>query len=321
MNHTRFPHRVNQEVQREGFTIIELLVVIAVISVLVSLLVPAVQSSREAARVIQCKNNLKQIALAIHGFHAQHRSLPPSRTYDHFTSWAFMILPHLEQFNLFKSWNPTLKYYYQPDEARLTMVPFYLCPSRRSGTIHSTANDDILSPYETSGHVPGTVSDYASSAGSGPVGFWNWIKSNGAMVMGKGTTEPPTVPDGDYPPPNAILKTWKSRTSFVSISDGTSNTILVGEKHVRRSHFGIAQEDGAVYNGDHPANFSRPGGPGNPIAKSPTDPYRDNFGSYHNGLCNFALVDGSVRSITVSISTTTLGLLTTRNDGKVIPEF
>jgi type II secretory pathway pseudopilin PulG len=298
-----------------------LLVVIAIIGTLVALLLPAVQRSREAARRTQCKNNLKQIGLAINNFHDQRNELPPSRNYDHYMSWAFLILPHLESVNLFKNWDPKLKYYYQSDTARLTAIPTYLCPSRRMQPMNSIQNDDILSPFEVSGHVPGTVSDYACSAGYGPAGVWNWITSNGAFIMGEATTDPPTVPAGWYAPPMAKLLTWKSRTSVKDLIDGTSSTILVGEKHVRPSRFGIAQEDGSIYNGDHPGNFSRCGGPGYPIARSPTDVFRDNFGSYHDSICNFLMGDGSVRSINIIIATDLLGRLTARNDHEAVGEY
>ena len=224
--------------RRSGFTLIELLVVIAIISLLIALLLPAVQQSREAARRTQCRNNLKQIGIAIHNFHDQYQSLPPSRNYDHYTSWAFLILPFMEQVNLFDSWDPELKYYYQTDEARLTHIPSYFCPSRRGGPVHSTSGDDIFSPLETSGHVPGTLADYACSAGYGPPGVWNWVTSNGPMIIGRGTTDPPTVPVNSWAPPGARLVKWKSRTAFRNLTDGASNTVLVGEKHVRPSDFG-----------------------------------------------------------------------------------
>ena len=236
-------------------------------------------------------------------------------------TWAFLILPHVENFNLFESWDAQLKYYYQSDEARLTPVPFYLCPTRRTQATASTQNDDIISAYETSPHVPGIVGDYACSAGFGPPGVWNWVDSNGAMIMGEATTDPPTVPAGNYAPPGARLLTWRGRTSFADLTDGVSNTILVGEKHVRPSRWGIAQEDGSIYNGDHPGNFSRCGGPGCELAKSPTSPYRNNFGSYHTGYCNFLLGDGSVRPISTRLSTDILGRLTVRNDSEVISEY
>lgn len=306
---------------RRGFTLVELLVVIAIIGILIALLLPAIQAAREVSRRAQCQNNLAQIGIAIHNFHDTYRALPPSRNYDHYTSWAFLILPNLEQLSLFDSWDPMLKYYYQSDEARLTPIPMYYCPSRRKDAIHSTAGDNILSPYETSGHVPGTVGDYACSAGYGPAGAWNWIYSNGAMIMGEATTTPPTIPAGSFAPPGAKLLNWRSRTGLQSLLDGTSNTILVGEKHVRPSRYGIASEDGAIYNGDHPGNFSRCGGPGYPLARFPTDRFNVNFGSSHEGIVNFVFGDASVHGINVHISTDTLGRLTARNDNEVIPDF
>lgn len=313
-------NRSQRDCPRAGFTLIELLVVIAIISVLIALLMPAVQASREAARATQCRNNLKQIGIAVHNFHDQHRSLPPSRNYDHYMTWAFLILPYMEQFSLFDSWDPRKKYYYQTDEARLTPVPGYTCPSRRDPMV-STENDDILSPYETSGHVPGVTADYACSAGYGPPGVWNWIRSNGAMIIGEATTNPPTVPKGDFAPPGATLEEWKSRTAFKDLTDGVTNTILVGEKHVRPSRFGIAQEDGAIYNGDHPGSFSRCGGPGYPLAKHRLDRYRNNFGSDHKGYCQFLLGDGSARNVNVHVATDILGRLTSRNDGEVATNY
>ena len=316
-----FEESAARKKRRTAFTLIELLVSISIIGIMIGLLLPAVQASREAARRTSCQNNLKNIGLAIQNFESQRKELPPSRNYDHFTSWAFLILPHLEQSGLTEEWDDKLKYYYQSDKARLTPIPIYYCPSRRDGNLFSTHGDDILSPYETSPHIPGTVSDYACSAGHGPGGVWNWIRSNGAMIMGKAETDPPTVPDGSFAVPNAVLKTWESRTNFASLTDGASHTILIGEKHVRPSRQGISPEDGAIYNGDHPANFSRCGGPGYPIARNPTDRYQTNFGSYHTGgACHFAFADGSVRTLTPNTNTDLLGRLTHRSDSQFTEE-
>src|SRR5207249_4174625 len=99
--------------KQDGFTLIELLVVIAIISVLIGLLLPAVQSVREAGRRIECANNLKQIGLACHNYHEAEGGLPPTRTeWDGGLSWAVIILPYIEQDNFFRQWSILQRYDY-----------------------------------------------------------------------------------------------------------------------------------------------------------------------------------------------------------------
>jgi prepilin-type N-terminal cleavage/methylation domain-containing protein len=90
---------------RRGFTLVELLVVIAIIGLLVALLLPAVQSAREASRRTACANNLKQQALGIHSYHTSDGRLPPSRISDHKATWLVLILPHVEQAAFFAEWD------------------------------------------------------------------------------------------------------------------------------------------------------------------------------------------------------------------------
>src|SRR4051794_19373712 len=108
----------NAPPRRPGFTLIELLVVISIVSILVGLLLPAVQEAREAANRVSCANNLKQIGLAFQMYHHDYETLPPTRTSDRGATWAVLILPYLEEQNLYREWDPGRTYYQQSDSAR-----------------------------------------------------------------------------------------------------------------------------------------------------------------------------------------------------------
>src|SRR5438309_1420628 len=108
--------------RRIGFTLIELLVVISIISILIGMLLPAVQKAREAANRISCANNLKQIGLALHNYEGVYYGLPPSRMEDGPATWMVLILPFMEQDNLYRQWRMDLTYYEQNDMARLSRV-------------------------------------------------------------------------------------------------------------------------------------------------------------------------------------------------------
>src|SRR5436309_10604965 len=149
--------------RRLGFTLIELLVVIAIISMLVGLLLPAVQKAREAASRLQCANNLKQIGLAMHHYENVYERLPATRLWAGSATWAVLILPFLEQDNLFRQWSLSRNYYDQSPVARLSPVKIYFCPSRRTASSAPTASvaGDVPSGGGGS-HLPGALGDYAA---------------------------------------------------------------------------------------------------------------------------------------------------------------
>ncbi len=308
--------------QRNGFTVIELLVVIAIISLLMAILLPAVQSARESARRVQCANHLRQIGIGIHQFHDVNNALPPTRWGCHHGTWATLLWPHIEQEKLAKLWDRKRAYHFQPDAAIQGQVPIYYCPSRRSPPQLSLDNpipweeiDGIDDGRWWVPHRPGALSDYAACPGDGQ--FWDRLgTANGAMVgypdgIGFG---PPYCSGTD---PDYIFLTGIPLLNFESILDGLSHTFLIGEKHVPVGTFGRSP-DLSVYNGDYLISVARFAGPGFGLARSIDEPENWNFGSYHPGICQFLFGDGHVRALANEVDTSVLGKLATRNGGEVI---
>jgi prepilin-type N-terminal cleavage/methylation domain-containing protein/prepilin-type processing-associated H-X9-DG protein len=299
---------------RRAFTLVELLVVIAIIAVLIGLLLPAVQKVREAANRSTCQNNLKQIGLAIHNYHDAHQTLPPSRLGVGYASWFVLILPYVEQGSLYSQWDTGKTYYLQPTAAQTTSVKLFYCPTRRSPPMLSTQFEVPSNGIPDSQEHPGALGDYAGNGG----------QFSGPIVDAPGCAGALCVATAQVAA-NGQLISSQPQTSLASISDGTSNTLLAGEKHVPLSKFGQSGPswgDGAIYNGDFPRNFCRIAGPPSfSLGQSPDDldgPWHCRFGSYHSGICQFVFADGHVGSLNNQIDLTTLQRLAVINDGQTV---
>jgi len=212
---------------RRGFTLIELLVVIAIIAILIGLLLPAVQKVREAAARMSCSNNMKQLGLALHGFHDANGKLPPSGANDVApfgnggngwgSSWKVYILPYIEQDNIFRQWVFANNSGYQNVSPNLTLInrvtlKVYRCPSSPMPDFYASSNNngqiEMMTSYTG---VAGSSIDPTATAMTECCNGGGNIASNGGVL---------------YP---------GSTVKLTDISDGTSNTIMVGEQsdHLR----------------------------------------------------------------------------------------
>lgn len=298
---------------RHGFTLIELLVVIAIIAILIALLVPAVQKVREAAARSQCGNNLKQIGLAVQAYIDVNKSLPPARIdYDGGATWCVLLLPFLDQVPLYEQWDIQKAYWVQPASFRQTALSVYFCPTRRNANMNLLSTNDLPDQGWTTTPVPGALGDYGACEGDNSNGQYNTHLADGAMIIADHKTA--TNPAGGL-----LITYWKSRTNIALITDGLSNTLLIGEKHVKQGSWGNTTGDGSIYNGDPGnQNSARVAGAGYLLARTPKDSYNLQFGGYHPGVCQFVFCDGTVRAIDVSIDGTLLGYLAQRDDGNAV---
>jgi prepilin-type N-terminal cleavage/methylation domain-containing protein/prepilin-type processing-associated H-X9-DG protein len=280
-----------------GFTLIELLVVIAVISVLMGLLLPAVQKVREAASRAKCSSNLKQIGLALHHYENVYHRLPPNRTSA--ATWAVLILPFVEQQNLYARWDLKRQYAEQLPVARETPVPIYFCPSRRGpdGPPRLSVSGDVNPGVPDSPHLPGALGDYAVSLDK----------------SGHDATEE-TCPNMH----GAFQRDEGFR--FVDFTDGLTHTLLAGEKQVAMGFEGIGWGDCSLYDASFPTCSTRYVSRKVGLTTNPRDP-GSKFGSRHTGVVMFCFADGRVQALRESIDPYTLELLGMRNDGLVTPDY
>ncbi len=295
--------------QRRGLSRVEVVVVGVLLLIILGVLITGMRLWRERAAQVHCEYNLKTVGEAIFEYAKAQKHLPASCIARPYATWAVQLAPYLPQpaAEGLTKWDLSAGYYTQPAAVRQAQVGFFYCPARRQMPQESVAGD-VPGATPDAAHVPGALGDYACSSGDGAADApWDSPQANGAIIIGEVQEK-----KGDR------IERWTARTFLdpeKSLVRGLSGTVLVGEKHVALGQWGqVAAGDGSLYNGDYFGSFARVGGPGFGLARSPTDPYHRNFGSYHPNVCNFLFADGGVQSYTPSVSEAVLGNLTNRRE-------
>lgn len=334
--------------RRKGFTLIELLVVITIIAILVAILLPAVQQAREAARRSQCQNNLKQIGLALHNYATAHGPFPPGEiarlaltmtspdannqtvhTTDpteatvvnspgnHGTSWMVQILPQMEQGDIYKAWNFNYNVHMNGDPTYANppgvyppvrdLAGFY-CPTRRSDM--DTRKYPYIKRVDSTWLRGGN--DYGGCIGKG-TGWDLNSKASYNLTADEIKLVGPVYLVGPQPLHSGVFYT-NSATRERDISDGLSNTLMVGElQRFKDQPIGpqTTCSDGWAWGGIATL-FSTKNG----INK----PFFDAAGSDHpSGIAQFLMCDGGVRSLSENIDINAYYRLGTMSEGIPLP--
>ena len=329
---------------RTGFTLVELLVVIAIIGILVGLLLPAVQAAREAARRMSCSNNIRQLGLALHNYESAHRVIPPSRisvsTPVIFQqSWVSMILPYLEQTNVYSAYQHGQPWFAAVNDPLTTVkLPSMTCPSAPSDRDYPTQNlyTAITNGTRTSARPVWGYSDYGSI---------NAVRNAAFVISG--------LPSLGTREVLGAMGRGPAGVRFAAITDGLSNTIIVAEGAGRPSMYVSGRKvmnprtgniaagtpfvaDGwgwADINGGFSIDGSNAQGLQNDTSGSGATTLVANgtcfmnctndseLYSFHNGGAQFLFADGSVQFLSQSINGATFVALLTRDRGDIPGEY
>ncbi|MBM4068532.1 MAG: DUF1559 domain-containing protein [Planctomycetes bacterium] len=332
-------HRIQP--RRRGFTLIELLVVIAIVATLIALLLPAVQKVRDAANRTTCQNNLKQIGLALHGYHDTKRHFPGNTRPDNAANsarmrWFVKILPYLEQGNISRRYDPTSNW----DSASnlpLTSLPLAIqtCPSTPE-------------PNRLDGN-PALTGNWATTVASVACGDYSGVYGVHGTFLAANNL-PVSNPDG------MLTKVNGQKVAIADATDGTSNTIFIIEsagKPFVYNQGGVRQGSSWQTLGANGGGWSRPGSDlwiigsdqtgvvvGGPVTINATNGFdhqgkyplttgtpalgADGSGqpfSFHSGGAHALFADGAVRFLADDLAPGVVGALSTRAGGEITPSY
>lgn len=304
--------------RKRGFTLIELLVVIAIIAILIALLLPAVQQAREAARRTQCKNNLKQIGLAMHNYADSFDGLPPLRNWGSPTwyegtlhGWGVKVLPYLDQSPLYKQYQMNVPFFDPANQPVVSQrLPVYECPS--TPTTHMVDGLPVPPTYNRDPNLKGAVGDYWAFYGYyDPVQFPNMPRQPGVLNSGR-------------------------HRRFAEITDGTSNSIMISEKAGRPEQWirGRRQDSTttsvpssfdwtgpwASYNGYWVSGYSTDGQ--NLFGPCPINCNNDlGVYSFHTGGAHTLFADGSAHFLSENMDLKVFYGLVSLSGGEVVTSY